>query len=167
MGMQYSATIRAKVFKHTRTSPLPTSSSAFSGELGSIEQVWLTRSEDSITASTRSWSVKGTYAAPQGRAAVQGSVQRDVCLWQASNKCTQKSCKCSEVCPFCNGKLCQNREGYLEWHLQQVKTPREIIIKEPASAGGSRGGVRSRSPYRGRGSAKGGPPYSPRRDRRR
>ena len=73
----------------------------------------------------------------------------------SSVNCNRSDCVYSHECPFCDGKYCNHKAGYLQKHLSSLKTPMLITSKIShgntqnwSSARGSRHRSRSRSPRR-------------------
>jgi len=62
----------------------------------------------------------------------------------------KKPCSFSHTCPFCAGKVCNNRPGYLNFHLASWKSPLEIRPKDHTSSSRRRSRSRSRRDRRGR-----------------
>ena len=73
----------------------------------------------------------------------------DHCLRHAvkPNFCSgygRKTCGFNHTCPFCQGKICQNKPGYLARHLASLRVPMEMVVREE----GRSHKARSRSPRR-------------------
>ena len=152
MGAKYPALVRDEMYKQNRTHPLPSKQEEFGPAMMQLEKTWHKRDEATVTAAMRALSVEpATGARRASQASTQGQ-HADTCLGQAMKKCTQKCCKRSHECPFCNGKVCNHAEGFLEWHLGELRTPRKNSREAPGTAGAWKNERRSRSRNRDGGS---------------
>lgn len=167
VAIKYSAQMREKVQTHTRSSPM-SNDDKFFGELLELERMWHSRSEETLSAVMRQLKV-GPQAVSSQEGMATDSTKQPYCFFHGINKCLQRGCKGAKrlhVCPFCDGGRCHNREGYIEWHLNELQAPRTIVFKQDwekmrASAMSSGSGRyqhrgRSRSPRQG--PRKGGSP---------
>ena len=60
-----------------------------------------------------------------------------VCLRFATTEAPEcasggRACAYSHVCPFCAGSQCNNRSGYLQYHLGRLRTPLQLVSKKAA-----------------------------------
>ena len=111
-------------------------------------QVFLRRDPGVFSEAKDSMSHEESFKAPtvpQARKQPLG----DHCLRHAvkSNFCNgygRRTCGFSHTCPFCQGKLCQNKPGYLARHLAALRVPMELVVKDDSRSHKAR----SRTPRR-------------------
>ena len=65
------------------------------------------------------------------------AAQQGVCLRFATSETPEcansgKACAYSHVCPFCIGDKCNNRPGYLHYHVCRLRTPLQLVAKKAA-----------------------------------
>ena len=149
VGLAYSAFLRDRASKRTRATPLSKEPGVFAEDLADVEKMWHTRSEDAVTAARRTLIASGPInLEPEGGRRQPLPTAELQCLWYGIRNCSQKSCKRSHTCPYCNGTDCQSKEGYIEYHLGKLKTPRTMVSANEVKASGERQTRRSRSPAR-------------------
>ena len=149
VGFMYSALMRKELFDGTRTRPLPQDAVAFAEALEGMERnLWQSRSEEKVTAPSRSLFQKGSrppkdwQSVPAAATAAAATpVGDEACILHGVIRCGQKSCKRSHECPYCSGAMCSNRAGYLEFHLAQLKNPRYISAVAPDGGFGHSAGT--------------------------
>ena len=160
VGMQHSSMLRERAYRSTRAEPLSKDVASFPDDLLKLEDMWRGRNEGTVLAARRALA-KGQpldLGDLPGEQAAGSQAGGGVCLWFALRKRTQKSCKRAHTCPFCAGTDCCSKEGYLAWHLGQLKNPRSIVLASPAQPPKpevAKRADRSRSPRRARGSGSG------------
>ena len=147
-GVLYSALMREKAFKKTRAAPMSKCPSAFPSDLAEMESMWHSRNEGVVIAARRALIGKAPVNLDDFATGQKApDPEAKCCLWHGIRKCSQKSCKRFHDCPFCGGTECGSKEGYLDFHLGKLKTPRAICQVDggqPSRPGKPWG--RSRSP---------------------
>ena len=136
-AIAYLRSVRERVFKFSRRAQFQETDSA---NFTSVQNAFLTTDLAMLHASKSGG--QGTAKAAGAQEAAAPTTPGDVCLWHAMSGCRNRSCnKRHGPCPFCGGEACENKPGYLAWHLADSKTPRKIVIaKQQAPSSQNAGG---------------------------
>jgi hypothetical protein len=84
--------------------------------------------KEALQISGKGSSVSNTGSSHDGMAhCFRHAISHNLC----GGKDGKRSCQYDHNCPFCFGKQCQNKAGYLQRHLSDLKTPMSIVSSSP------------------------------------
>ena len=146
--IEYLKEVRTRLFKFSRRATFQTPDEPGFAQL---QNGFLTLDLGVLQTIGMSGTPLGTAvnnAAGSGGPLTTPGSDQDLCLWNGIASCRNKKCQLAHgPCPFCHGARCQNKPGYISFHLAELKKPRKIVLEGDAASGS--GGVEQDQRKRG------------------